>query len=203
MTCNGRRYLGIPCLAAAVILFVAVPAGCTQNPSPDREPLQIGAGKQLFIDDRVVETTESVSRVLNRPVKHPGGPVLRPERKWEGNFAAVSSVIYDPEDALFKMWYVPSLITAQRPPGPLEEYENLLRASNYREELDLSCYATSRDGIHWKDPNWAWWSSKARPATTSSRTGRSGPKAGSTTRAVLPMRSATTGSRIPIGATRP
>ncbi len=152
MTCNGRSSLCNGCLAAVASLFVAALAGCSPHQSPDREPLRIGTAKQLFIDDGVVEATESISRVLNRPVKHPGGPVLRPERKWEGNFASVSSVIYDPEDALFKMWYVPSLITAERPPGPLEEYESLLRASNYREDLDLSCYAVSRDGVHWERP---------------------------------------------------
>ena len=152
MTCNGRSNLGNPFLAAALGLIVAGLAGCSSHPSPEREPIRIGTGKQLFIDDHVVESTASISRVLNRPVKHPGGPVLRPERKWEGNFASVSSVIYDPEDVLFKMWYVPSLITAQRPSGPLEEYESLLRASNYREELDLTCYAVSRDGVHWERP---------------------------------------------------
>ena len=152
MTRNGRSALWIGRLAAVAVVLVAGLAGCSSHPSPDRTPLRVGTAKQLFIDDRVVENTESISRVLNRPVKHPRGPVLRPERKWEGNFAAVSSVIYDPEDALFKMWYVPSLITAERPPGPLEKYESLLRASNYREELDLSCYAVSRDGVHWERP---------------------------------------------------
>ena len=152
MTCNGRSSLENGCLAAAAVLIVAGLAGCSSHPSRDREPVRIGAVKQLFIDDHIVETMSSVSRVLNRPVKHPGGPVLRPERKWEGNFAAVSSVIYDPQDALFKMWYVPSLITAERPPGPLEEYESLLRASNYQEQLDLSCYAVSRDGVRWERP---------------------------------------------------
>ena len=153
MIFNGKCSLWNPGLAVGAALWVAALAGCSPNPSPVREPLRIGTAKQLFIDDRVVESTVAVSRVLNRPVKHPGGPVLRPERKWEGNFAAVSSVIYDPEDALFKMWYVPSLITAGRPPGPLEEYESLLRASNYREDLDLSCYAVSRDGVHWERPD--------------------------------------------------
>lgn len=118
-----------------------------------RDPVQIGSQKQLFIDDHMLESTTELSRVLNRPRKHREGPVLKPERKWEGNFAAVSSVIYDSEEGYFKMWYVPSLITAKRPPGRLEEYESLLRASDYQEELDLSCYALSRDGIHWDRPN--------------------------------------------------
>ena len=153
MTRNERSTLFQVCPAALAALIVGGLTGCSPQPSPSQEPVRVGADKQLFIDDHVVETTEAISRVLNRPVKHPGGPVLRPERKWEGNFAAVSSVIYDPEDALFKMWYVPSRITAERPPGLLEEYESLLRASNYREELDLSCYAVSRDGIHWERPD--------------------------------------------------
>ena len=58
-------------------------------------------------------------------------------------------------------------------------------------------------GFTGRDPIWVWWSSRARPATTSSRTGRSAPKAGSTTRAGRPTRSATTGSRTRTAATRP
>ena len=114
--------------------------------------IEIGSRKQLFIDDAILDRTHLITRVLNRPRKHAGGPVLKPERKWEGNFVAASNVIYDAQERLFKMWYVPNLITTQPLPRPIEEYENLLRAAKYLEELDLSCYAISRDGIHWERP---------------------------------------------------
>ena len=132
--------------------MMAILAAAEPQEALDSVAIVIGSEKQLFIDDLIIKRTEFISKVLNRPRKHAAGPVLKPERKWEGNFLAVSSVIYDQEEGLFKMWYVPNLITAQQPPGRLENYENLLRASNYKEELDLTCYAISRDGIHWERP---------------------------------------------------
>ena len=140
------------CPAVACAVTIIVSTTCASREVIEADAFEIGSEKQLFIDDLIVEGTEEITKVLNRPRKHGGGPVLKPERNWEGNFLAPSSVIYDREEGLFKMWYVPNLITAERPPGRLEEYENLLRASNYQEELDLSCYAISRDGINWERP---------------------------------------------------
>ena len=114
--------------------------------------VDVGDRKQLFIDDQVVETVQAVSRVLNRPEKYEGNPIFKAERSWEGNLVGLTSVIYDDEEKIFKMWYSARKITAQRPPGPLEEHENLFRASKYKEELNYECFALSRDGIHWERP---------------------------------------------------
>ena len=132
---------------------VMVTVSCAPDQAPGADAVEIGLEKQLFIDDLIVEATNGITRVLNRPRKHAGNPVLKPERDWEGNFISPSSVIYDQDEGLLKMWYVPNRITAERPPKPLEEYENLFRSSNYKEELDLSCYAISRDGLNWERPD--------------------------------------------------
>jgi hypothetical protein len=84
------------------------------------EIVPIDVGRQLFIDDFLVEET-SLERVFHRPEYHPSNPVLRPTTRWEkydeyaertntrSNPAAMpfsDGVFYDPQDRLFKMWYM-------------------------------------------------------------------------------------------------
>jgi len=97
----------------------------------ERRPkvLDIGTAKELFCDEALVADRRNVSLVLHPGKKHPGNPLLRPEKPWEGWRSYVyGNVVYDDEDGLFKMWY----ITA----GP-----------RY-----FTCYATSKDGLHWDKP---------------------------------------------------
>ena len=85
---------------------------------PDIVPIDVG--RQLFVDDFLVEET-SLERVFHRPDYHPANPVLRPTTRWEkydeyaertktrSNPAAIpfsDGVFYDPQDRLFKMWYM-------------------------------------------------------------------------------------------------
>ena len=41
--------------------------------------MQIDRQKQLFVDDAIIETMDTVSQVLNAVTKSAGNPVLRPE----------------------------------------------------------------------------------------------------------------------------
>ena len=97
---------------------------------PDVIP--IDTGRQLFVDDFLIQDC-TLKRTFHRPTFHPQNPVLTYDRPWEQEgrapFAAVFSdgVWYDPADELFKMWYV----------------------GGY---LQSTCYATSKDGIHWDKP---------------------------------------------------
>ena len=88
-------------------------------------------GRQLFIDDHVIEKIRGARKVLNRPVKHPRNPLIVAEKPWEKTLLNRGSVIYDEQAKLFKMWY--SVYTTD-----LKE--------------QLLCYATSRDGIKWDKP---------------------------------------------------
>ena len=113
----------------------------------DRAPLQkpsylthppklipIDVGRQLFVDDFLVETT-TLKQTHHLPKYHPASPVFGPDQPWEGNRAAVFSdgVWFDPKDQLFKAWYW----TAATSQKPLQF---------------ATCYATSTDGIHWEKP---------------------------------------------------
>ena len=69
--------------------------------------------------------------------KHPDNPVLKPDRPWEGWRTEIfGNVIYDEEEKLFKMWYLPE------PAGD----------GGYFDDPNVTCYATSSDGVHWEKP---------------------------------------------------
>jgi len=97
----------------------------------------IDVGRQLFVDDFLIEQT-TLKRTFHTVEPYEGNPILEPDKPWEsegqwkgrrGSYAMPFSdgVWYDPKDKLFKMWYMGGLLYS-------------------------TCYATSKDGIHWKKP---------------------------------------------------
>src|SRR5262245_29982508 len=82
--------------------------------------IPIDLGRQLFVDDFLVEHT-TLTRRFHRAEYYSGNPVLRPMNQWErydeyaertktreSPSAMVFSdgVVFDPSDGLFKMWYM-------------------------------------------------------------------------------------------------
>ncbi len=105
--------------------------------------IRINIGRQLFVDDFLISHT-TLDRTFHTAQYHPASPVLVPDHTWEnkGMHFLVSrgkwiqgpsampfsdGVWYDPQDQLFKMWYMAGMLYGL-------------------------CYATSTDGIHWKKP---------------------------------------------------
>lgn len=110
----------------------------------DLEDLKPGV-RRLFLDDLEIENIDNLERVVNQPVKHPDNPVLKREHPWEGFRVQVyGTMLYDPDEKLFKAWYMNIPKTAdekitvggQRRPG----------------HATLLSYATSRDGVRWEKP---------------------------------------------------
>ena len=102
--------------------------------------IDVGSRKQLFLDDLLVDEASRVSRFLYRPHKHPGNPILEPDRPWEqgtrggrtaGMQIAGQAALYDEEERLFKMWYL---------------------AAAMSEPFRPWCYAVSEDGYTWRKP---------------------------------------------------
>jgi hypothetical protein len=116
---------------------------------PERPPyllsppavIGIDGGRQLFVDDFLIASS-SLHRAFHAATYHDGNPVLRPERPWEQRdphadlagyqpspAAMVFSdgVFYDPQDRLFKMWYM----------------------AGYQ---DRTAMAVSSDGVDWRRP---------------------------------------------------
>lgn len=102
------------------------------------EVVPIDVGRQLFVDDFLVEHT-TLHRNYHMARYHPANPVLKPDRPWEtttkkeGPPRAIAMVFsdgvwYDPADKLFKMWYMIGACSA-------------------------TCYAFSKDGIYWEKPS--------------------------------------------------
>ena len=110
------------------------PPGTFKNLDPAvLEDAQLVRGKQLFIDDTIIEELQQARRRLNQLVKHPANPLLVKQHDWEEDGPGYGNVLYDAEEKLFKMWYQVWKKTEGTSTG-------------------LLCYATSKDGISWTRP---------------------------------------------------
>jgi len=96
--------------------------------------IPIDVGRQLFVDDFLIAET-TLKRTFHLAEYFPDNPILKPDKPWEVGdgdpppCAMVFSdgVWYDPQDHRFKMWYMGGYVRS-------------------------TCYATSKDGIHWEKP---------------------------------------------------
>lgn len=99
--------------------------------------IPIDVGRQLFVDEFLIEKT-TLKRTFHQAQYYPKNPVLKPDNPWEtgtqsGGHPAPTAMVfsdgvwYDPQDKLFKMWYMAGYTLA-------------------------TCYATSKDGIIWEKP---------------------------------------------------
>ncbi len=112
-------------------------SGPNSNPHYLRNPpkvIPIDVGRQLFVDDFLIAQSDC-RRIFEKPNMHPNSPVLRAETKEEmdgGNCPMAApfndGCWYDPEDELFKMWYMPGW-------------------------FHTMALAVSKDGIHWERPD--------------------------------------------------
>lgn len=94
--------------------------------------LIVDSRKQLFIDDRFIQSSQGVVLSVNEARKYQE-PVLIADRPWESMCIGGYSTVME-ENGLYRLWY--------------EAY-----ASDYREDYDAKlCYAFSYDGIHWEKP---------------------------------------------------
>ena len=97
--------------------------------------IDIGSRKQLFIDDRFIESQSGITLSMNTPVQHPE-PVLVADKPWEElGIGGYNTVWREPEDGRFRLWYHASLV------GGLPS-----------EGAQRVAYAESEDGIHWVKP---------------------------------------------------
>jgi hypothetical protein len=94
--------------------------------------IPIDVGRQLFVDDFLIEQT-TMKRTHHLATEYEGNPVLRADtdadREGKSPMAMPFSdgVWFDPQDQLFKMWYL----------------------AGYARQ---TAYATSRDGLKWEKP---------------------------------------------------
>ena len=89
---------------------------------------------ELFLDDELVEKSYRLGRTIHPVQKYGGGPLIRPDKAWEGHLlAAYGTVMEDPRSGLLRLWY-----------------NSFDRRPDRRR--NLVCYAESADGLIWEKP---------------------------------------------------
>ena len=86
----------------------------------------------MFVDYYLIDMLDGAELRLHEPRRE--GIALKFDKLWEGGFSAYVRVIKD--DHLYRMYY-----------------RGLPRTQEKGEDIAVTCYAESRDGIHWTKPN--------------------------------------------------
>lgn len=98
------------------------------------DPVAVGTRLELFTDDVLIDSmTGEVTRHLHQP--RPEEVVLVTDQPWEGNTSAYYTIFQDGD--VYRMYYRGS------------HYDEQTRQAGHPE---VTCYAESRDGIHWTKP---------------------------------------------------
>lgn len=119
-------------LTTAVLLLSVV--GATRAADP---PLPIGSRLELMVDGYLVESfMGDAQRLLHHPVRQ--DIALDHDAPWEGSGSNYHTVFRDGD--LYRMYYRGAQFTVTD--GVLKE-----------DHPAVTCYAESRDGIHWEKPN--------------------------------------------------
>ncbi len=100
--------------------------------SQQNEIINISDRRELFVDYYLIDTFESAELRLHEPRNE--GIALKFDKPWEGGFSAYFTVIKD--DDLYRMYY-----------------RGLPRIQQEGEDIAVTCYAESNDGIQWTKPN--------------------------------------------------
>ena len=101
-------------------------------------PIPVGIKRQLFIDELWLDKQENIR--LTRHTPEAREPVLVGDRPWEKNAIRAYTCVLKDGDR-FRMWYRLYPVT---PTG---------RYTDERRGPRLTCYAESKDGIHWEKPD--------------------------------------------------
>ena len=90
----------------------------------------IGSRLELFVDRHLIENMDGCSLELHEPT--PAGVAIRFDEPWEGRYVGYVTVIKDGDT--YRMYY------------------RGLPVAKHAEDTETTCYAESRDGIHWTKP---------------------------------------------------
>lgn len=89
---------------------------------------RIGGAKQLFVDDRILDSIGSAKRVFKQAIK--SEPVLSASTSWETKRSLAYPTVRRESANAWKMWYRAGTPSGER----------------------AICYATSKDGVTWAKP---------------------------------------------------
>jgi hypothetical protein len=97
------------------------------------ETIDIGSRRELMVDHFLIEHTEGVALQLQKPVAREVAIVH--DAPWEGNISGYHTIFRDGD--LYRMYYRGS---------------HFDEATAKQGHPEVTCYAESRDGIHWEKP---------------------------------------------------
>ncbi len=122
----------IPLIKTSGIVFLVC---CSvQAVSGRRQPgvVDVSNRRQIFVDDTCIGRLANARLVLHSPRDE--GAVMQFDRPWEGPFCGYVTVIKDGD--IYRLYY-----------------RGLPRAGGDGSSDERTCYAESRDGIHWDKPD--------------------------------------------------
>ena len=96
-------------------------------------PVDLGSRLELFVDHFLVDTLKGTELKLGTPVDE--GIVMKFDLPWEVPFSGAHSIVKDGD--LYRLYYRGCNTDARGEYDPTSE---------------VTCYAESRDGIHWTKP---------------------------------------------------
>lgn len=137
-----RTRLVVLWVASLVLCLAAKTALAEQERS--HEPLDIGSRLELFVDDYLIENMKGVRLKLHEP--HSAGKVLTFDRPWEGNTSLYCTIFRDGD--IYRLYYRGSSNPDYVVRPLLETDEGVVPS-----HPQVTCYAESRDGIHWERPS--------------------------------------------------
>jgi hypothetical protein len=107
---------------------------CLAAASLADEPIRLGHHRELFVDDFLIGELLGARCVLHHPVARE--LAVEHDTDWEGNTSGYHTVFQDGD--LYRMYYRGS---------------HANKGTVRKEHPQYTCYAESRDGIHWEKPN--------------------------------------------------
>jgi hypothetical protein len=94
--------------------------------------IELGDRRELFVDHYIIDRLTNLKFTLHAP--HNEGPVLYFDKPWEGHFSGYCTIIHDRE--IYRAYY-----------------RGIRDAGVDGSENEVTCYAESKDGIHWQKPD--------------------------------------------------
>ena len=130
ITLRGLRFL--------MALIIGVGAGSLGASARADQPIPLENRRELFIDDYLIADMQHVQLLVHQPVREE--IAITCDAPWEGNGCGYYSVLHDPQESLYRMyyhaWQIPTGVNGEEPTNPL-----------------TIAYRQSRDGIVWERPN--------------------------------------------------
>ncbi len=116
----------------------------------DDRVITLGTKRVIFVDHYLVDTLEGAQIVMHRP--NDKGTVIYFNKPWEGVFCGYTTIIKD--GPLYRAYYrgMPSDKKYVAPAGKKQSKVTKATAIELDKHLSTTCYAESKDGIHWVKP---------------------------------------------------